>query len=79
MQGGGPSSNCVDGIDLRFDGHPQCNNNNINMNNLPFGVKCHKVFCVGICFCANETCAYKVKYGVQDRRYWKGHNQTIIV
>jgi hypothetical protein len=43
------------------------------MNNLSFGVKCHKVFCVGINFFANETCAYKVKYGVQNKRYWKGH------
>ncbi len=24
-------------------------------------------------FCANETCAYKVKYGVHNKRYWKRH------
>jgi hypothetical protein len=47
MQGGGPSSSCVDDKNLRFDGHPWCKNNNINMSNLPFGVKCHKVFYVG--------------------------------
>jgi hypothetical protein len=61
MQGGGPSSSCVDGMDLRFDGHPWCKNNNINTSNLPFGVKCHKVFCVGNIFNANETCTYNVK------------------
>jgi hypothetical protein len=43
------------------------------MNNLSFGLKCHKVFCDRNFLCANETCAYNVKYGVQDKRYWKGH------
>jgi hypothetical protein len=66
MQGGGPSSSWVDGMDLKFDGHPWCKNNNISMNNLPVGVKCRKVLCVGNLICANETCAYKVKYGVQN-------------
>ncbi len=32
--------------------------------NLPFGVKCCKVLCPRNIFCANETCAYKVKYGI---------------
>jgi hypothetical protein len=49
-QGGGPSSSCVDDKNLRFDGHPWCKNNNINTSNLPFGMKCHKVFYVGIFF-----------------------------
>jgi hypothetical protein len=64
MQGDGPFAVCVDGIDLRFDGHHRCKSNNISMNNLPLGVKCQKVLCVGNFFCVNETCAYKVKYGV---------------
>jgi len=71
MQSGGPSFGYVDGMDLTFDGHPCCKSNNINMSNLPLGVKCRKVFCVGSLLCANETCAYKVKYGVCNRRYWK--------
>ncbi len=73
MQGGDPSSRCVDGMDLKFDGHPWCKSNNISMSNLPVGVKFRKVLCARNLICANETCAYKVKYGVQNRRYWKGH------
>jgi len=46
MQNDGSSFGYVDGMDLTFDGHPWCNSNNINMNNLPLGVKCQKVFCV---------------------------------
>jgi hypothetical protein len=45
MQEGGTSPHCMDGMDLKFDGHPWCKRNNINMNNFPFGVKCCKVFC----------------------------------
>ncbi len=43
------------------------------MRNLSLGVKCHKVLCARIFFCANETCACKVKYGVRTKRYWKEH------
>jgi hypothetical protein len=39
VQGGSLSFGCVDGMDLKFDGHPWCKSNNISMNNLPFGVK----------------------------------------
>jgi hypothetical protein len=28
---------------------------------------------LGIFFCGNESCACKVKYGVQIKRYWKEH------
>jgi hypothetical protein len=44
----------MDGMDLRFDGHPWCKNNNINMNNLLLNIKCYNVLCVKDFLCANH-------------------------
>ncbi len=44
----------TDGMDLKFDGHPWCKNNNINLNNLLLNVKCYKVLCARDLLCVNH-------------------------
>jgi hypothetical protein len=73
VKDGGPSLSCINGMDFKFDGHPWCESNNIGMNNLLVGVKCHKVLYFENLLCANETWPYSIKYGVLNKKYWKGH------